>query len=118
MKSRQDRLSEFLKRLSERPAARDFEGARQLVAIVLTEVEDEFSGVPHQPQTMGVDGRMYPPLDDNMRSVEGWPDVKRFRNKGHNTYVRTNGAIRIEELPGRRVVLDKPGWDGRRAFEP
>jgi hypothetical protein len=118
MRTKQERLLAFLERLAERPAAWDFETARQLLSDVLNEVEDQLSGVPNQLTAAATDGRMYPPLDDNMRSVQGFPEVKRFRNKGHNTFIRTNGAIRIEELPTKRVVLDKPGWDGRRAFDP
>lgn len=47
----------------------------------------------------------------------GYPDVKRYRNKGHNTFVRANGAIRIETIPDGHVVLDKQGSDGKRVFE-
>ena len=109
MTAKAERLAEFLKRLEVSPAAKSFDEARMLVERVLHEVEDELCPAPED--------QMGPPLDDNRHSVPGHPEVTRYRNKGHNTFLRQNGAIRIEELPSKRVVLDKPGADGRRVLD-
>lgn len=60
------------------------------------------------------DGRLYPPLDD-MARPHG-PNVTRYRNRGHNTYVGNNGSIEIKTLPGT-IIFEKPGADGRKVSE-
>ncbi len=110
MKSKAERLAEVLQRLSQATPPTSAEGARATLELVLAQVEDEFCEHPED--------RMGPPLDDNKRSVSGWPDVARYRNKGHNTFIRANGAIRIEELPDNTVVLDLPGSNGKKVFDP
>lgn len=87
------------------------------MATTLSSVEDEFSGVPNDPDAWLWDGRMYPPYDDNSRVVEGWPKVRRFRSRGHNTFIGEDGSIRIEQAATKEVVLDIPGRDGRRVFD-
>jgi len=48
---------------------------------------------------------------DSDRPVPGRPNVLRFRSKGHNTLIATNGAIRIESTTGQ-VYFSKPVTDG------
>jgi hypothetical protein len=98
------------------PSAGTFDDARSLLARTLNSVEDELSRIPYDPGASLSDGRMYPPEDDAIRDVADRPGVKRLRSRSHNTFVRTNGAIRIETVTGE-VLLDKPGRDGQRAFD-
>jgi hypothetical protein len=63
------------------------------------------------------DGRMYPPLSDNAFADKECPGVTRYRSRGHNTRIDTNGAIRIDEVKGS-CLLDKVGKSGRTLQMP
>lgn len=65
---------------SARPAS-SAEQALELLASVLNQVEDELSGIPFQPERWQNDGRMYPPLADSARDVEGRPELTRYRSR-------------------------------------
>jgi hypothetical protein len=116
-KPRHERLAEFFRRLAALPRATSAEEARRQIASTLTAVEDELTDIPSDPDSLGNDGRLYPPQDDSVRSVPGRSDVVRLRSRRHNTFVRSNGAIEIQAIDDKRVVFEKPGSDGRKVWE-
>ena len=113
---KQKRLEILFKRLEVAPPTNSADEALELLAITLNAVEDEHSGIPHNPDAWKDDGRMYPPQEDNRRGVAGRPSLRRYRSAKHNTFIGLNGSIGIETVEGK-VLLDKPGADGRKTRE-
>jgi hypothetical protein len=88
--------------------------ARSELERVMRLVEDEFSGIPENPNadnTTESDGRMYPP-SDKYEVRQKCPSVRTFRQLAHKTSFGNNGAILIETLDGV-AVLNLAGKDGR-----
>jgi hypothetical protein len=110
--TKQARLVEFMRRMEAAPAPASADEAMTLLSNTLNAVEDELTDIPFDPDRWMNDGRMYPPQADNARAVDGRADLTRYRSVRHNTWIRTNGAIRIEELQTKAVLLDKLGADG------
>lgn len=110
--SRYDRFKEFLKRLGNASCVSSHDAAFRLLCDTLNQVEDEVSNIPCRPENWQTDGRMYPPEEDNARSVKGRNDLIRYRHRGHNTFIGENGAIEIQDLAGT-VLFAKAGSDGR-----
>jgi len=110
--SKYDRFQEFLQRLRHASCASSHDAAFTLLCEILNQVESELSDIPFRPANWQTDGRMYPPDEDSARSVSGRSDLVRYRHKGHNTFIRTNGAIEIQDLTGA-VLFAKAGADGR-----
>ena len=110
--SKRERFQEFLSRLEAAENADSSVSALELIAETLTTVEDEKTDIPNCPENWQTDGRMYPPQDDHAREVEGRLDLIRYRSRGHNTFVRDNGAIEIRDLKGQ-ILLSKAGKDGK-----
>jgi hypothetical protein len=110
--SKAERLAEFLRRLGAAPAATDAASARRLIEETLN-VEDEMTDIPFDPAAWETDGRMYPAQDDQVRSVAGRSDLRRLVSRGHDTFIRDNGAIAIRTRRTKQVLLRKPGADGR-----
>lgn len=106
------RLSEFYRRLEEAAPVDSRAAALDLLSTTLNVVEDELSGVPYDPDNWQNDQRLYPPRPDSARDVESRPDLTRYRSRGHNTFIRTNGAIEIRTIDGI-VQFTKLGLDGR-----
>lgn len=115
-----ERLAVFLQRLAAAEAAKTHDEARQQLAAILNAVEDEMTDIPFNPESLQADGRMYPP-HDRFEMASGRAAWRRFRSPRHNTVFGSNGSIQILDLPpptqpwtSGTVVLDKPGFDGRR----
>lgn len=89
-----------------------------MIAGIFQEVEDRHGGVlPPHPD------RLYPPVEDMEREVEGMPSLRRYRHTNHYTLIADSGAILIRgfirgevngirKITGERTILDKPGADG------
>jgi hypothetical protein len=92
-------------------ACGDAPSALALIERIMTEVEEEFSGVPNDPAKYRSDGRLYPPQADAVRGVPGRPDLRRYRSVGHNTFIGLDGAIFIQGIEGT-CLLDKPARSG------
>lgn len=109
---KRERLKKFIDKLSEETPARNEEEALELVSKTLNDIEDEYTTIPYDSESWMDDGRMYPPQMDARRKTEN-SKIVRYRNKGHNTYIGTNGSIRIEDIRKNQILLDKPGSDGK-----
>lgn len=83
----------------------------------MTEVEDQLSGVPENPNAATIlsDGRMYPPHDRFQIPSES-SHVRTFKQLQHRTSFGENGAIRITR-PDGSIEIDLPGADGRRVAD-
>ncbi|HEX3151130.1 MAG TPA: hypothetical protein VHR66_23825 [Gemmataceae bacterium] len=113
MPTKAERIVEFFRRLAIAEPAATLEEAFRLVCETLNGVEDEWTDIPFNQETSDTDGRLYPPLWENLRSVPDHPDVKRHRHRWHNTFFAPNGAIEIVEVRSGAIVFSKPGLDGK-----
>lgn len=111
------RLAEFYRRLEQQPRSTDADEALMLIGTILTEVEDELSGIPalplsHQPNPY--DGRMYPPHPVFIRKN---PDGSIVANQAsHRVEIGSDGSIKIFRVdrkgnpPAPQILeLDIPG---------
>jgi hypothetical protein len=104
-----ERLQEFFKRLGQQPKANSADEALGQVNRTLTAVEDDLSGVvrkdPPPPPNMP-DGRMYPPLEDNIvRNSDGSITA---RTRGHTIQCGADGSITITNRKTGNVDFHKP----------
>jgi hypothetical protein len=100
-----ERIAEFLRRLAAAPAASSLGTGFILVTTTFEAVEQEMAGD---------DDPMFPPSGDYYHDYEGRDDLALFRQAGHETIIRTNGAILIRNKKTHAVALDKPGADGKK----
>ena len=114
---KKSRLLLFYQRLRDADASSTHDEAFALICTALDAVEDEHSGVPNNPQNWQTDGRLYPPQIDSVRKVDGFPEVLRYRNSNHNTFVASNGAIEVREVDVEKVQFAKPGANGKGVWD-
>jgi len=112
LKSKQERLDEFIKRLKKAKKSENADEAFNLIQITL----NELTNILYNPQNWMTDGRLYLPQKNSERSTNN-PVVKRYRSRGHNTLIGANGAILIEEVTGKTVWIDIPGDDRRKVSD-
>jgi hypothetical protein len=106
---KQQRLEEYYNRLREQPLSTTIEDAMERLAQTLMEVEDELSGIPRSdlPPHKKSDGRMYPPLPDNIsRNPDGSISA---RTKGHNIEIGKDGSITIRDKRTGQIEFQQPG---------
>ncbi len=112
--TRRQRFEEMMRRFCAMVPFADDLQARAALEQVMRAVEDQYSGVPENPDAHLAavsDGRMYPPHDKFQISSDS-PLIRAFRQKGHRTFFGTNGAVRIERLD-RVAEADLAGADGK-----
>jgi len=107
------RLRLFYERLRAAGPASTHDEAYTLLCETLNAVEDEHSGVTYNPDNFRTDGRLYPPQPDSARRDDVFPDVVRYRNFMHNTFIASNGAIAVKEITKDEVQFSKFGADGK-----
>jgi|SRR5580693_8254735 hypothetical protein len=107
------RLLVFRERLAAALAASSGKAAKRLIDDTLNGVEDELTDIPFDPNHWRNDGRLYPAQDDNAEDVPGHPEVTSYTSKGHETFIRENGAFEIRDRFTGEVFFSKPGSDGR-----
>jgi hypothetical protein len=112
--SLQERLAIYFERLKAAPPATSAQEAIELINKTLDEVEDEYSGIPKNPNpSLKFDGRMYPVQSDFIRPNPNDEDGYILRTRGHEIYVYKDGRILIIVRPDRpnggQVILEKLG---------
>jgi hypothetical protein len=111
------RLVVFYERLQASSPAGTREEAYDLLCSILNAVEDEHSGVLNNPQNWQTDGRLYPPQQDRVYTVPGFPEVIRYNSFKHDTFVGSNGAIEVRSIATGVVQFAKPGANGKGVWE-
>jgi hypothetical protein len=110
--TRRERLEIIFEHLGKAPRASSVEEALTQLSDILNDVEDLHSGIQFDPSSLGNDGRFYPPQEDNKRAVSSHSNVVRYRTKGHNIFIGSNGSIEIQRLD-TSIEFSKLGVDGR-----
>jgi hypothetical protein len=111
--TKHERIEEILRRLREAAPFSSLTEARAGLELIIRAVEDEFSGIPENPDSpiSGTDGRIYPP-HDRFEIETASPRVRTFKQLRHRTSFGENGALQITTAAGT-VVLDLAGADGK-----
>jgi hypothetical protein len=110
--AKSERLELIVELLSEVPCPTSMAEAKLTADTVLNIVENLFSGVPYDPGKWRADGRMYPAQEDARRRTST-ERVAGYFHVGHESYFADNGAFRIQERHSGKVLIDRPGPDGR-----
>jgi hypothetical protein len=112
--TKRERIAELVRQLEAARPAASADEALHLVTSTLEAIEDQHSGVPNDPSSPFADERIWPPIARYHFAIEGRDDLDGYRQKGHETLIGANGAILIRTRIEIRIILDKPGRDGRK----
>lgn len=103
-----ERLAIFYQRLAQSPPCETAGEALALVVATLEAVEDEFSGVPKNPNPgLKFDGRMYPPQSDHIKPQSDGSQIA--QTKGHIVRLGADGSISIRERTSGQEQFTKQG---------
>src|SRR5947209_530801 len=110
-----ERIRLFYRRLDELPPFQSHDHALAEIDRVLTQVEDEHSGVERDPSGMPAvtGGRMYSPHPAFAKECD-IPGVVLYVQKGRLMCIGERGAILIRNRKSMIVEFEKEGSDGRR----
>jgi len=108
-----ERLRAIQVRLQAAERVSTHDEAFVLLTRIVNEYEDEHSGIPYEPGAARTtpDGRIYPPEPDSEKP-SSVPGARRYRTRGHNVYIGSNGAIAFENVKSGVIEFSKPGSDG------
>jgi hypothetical protein len=107
-RSKVERLKIVFERLQNAPAAKAADEAMAIMNRVLEEVEDEFGGVPKDPNPGLIPSdRMYPPEADNIARDPNGNIIANSRR--HSTTFGKDGSIVITRRQTGVIVLRKAG---------
>lgn len=103
-----ERLNIVYQRLTALPPVTGPEGALRQLAETLTSVENEYSGIPEDPNPgLRFDGRMYPPRADcTTREDDGTLVAV---TKGNVIYAKPDGELIITSRRNGETVYQRPG---------
>jgi hypothetical protein len=113
MMTKAERIGRIFLTIEEAARCSSRDEAMRLIAKSVNGTEDECTDIPFNPALWREDGRIYPPQEDMRIEIDGCPEVCRYNNIKHITWVARNGAIMITERRTGRCVLEKPGTDGQ-----
>lgn len=109
-----ERLNIVYDRLRDAPAPTSANEALAQLSSTLDSVEDEYSGVPRDPNPgLKFDGRMYPPRDDFIERREDGTLVA--TTKGNTITLGPGGDTVITRRGTDEVVFERPGAETERA---
>lgn len=103
-----ERLKKLYESLRTRPRPRSSDDALRQIGEALDEVEDRFSGIPRKsppPPPDMPDGRMYPPLEDNIKRLKSGKIVA--NTKRHKIVIEPDGGYRITNRRTREVEFER-----------
>lgn len=111
-KSKGERLALLFAALHSLPPADTEHGAYERLSQTMDLIEDAYTNIPHNPNSWGEDGRMYPPKLDHRYPTSN-PYVFCYRTRKQDVLIGFNGALKIVRRKDSEVLFEQAGQDGR-----